>query len=276
MVNSFKVSDDIRLMNNLQHAYFYTTRDEYFPEHLHKMADQITLAGDLFQISAGFSSRSDRLFDGFNTITITGSGDYRVWRSGPHSIHVGIMFSSRGELWNLSLPLPMIAYRHRAHNFFINAGLPLLMVWRPHEKISLVLSGMLPCIGSARVYFNIHRYFSLSMEWSYRREPFYLIAYPYRDVRYAAYFLKEALNYNDESEEKKKFILESQRAGVTLSYNYDSVVSIFIFNGFRFSASYYMTNNILARGAAGRERIRDSYIMEAGARCGFSSGGITQ
>jgi hypothetical protein len=265
MLTSMKLTDELRLMYRLQYSYYRTTRDEDFPERLQKWTNYVVLGGGWFQVGVGASNKSDVLFKGFNTININASVNFQVWHSGHHSILLGAIFSSKAELWKSVLPLPTFAYRFVMPGLFISAGIPMLLVWRPDEHISLDLTGMLPGVGSMRLQFKIQQWLSLSLQWVRRIEPFYLHSYPIRDLGYLEYSLKEILNYQDERAEGKKFILASQRAGIGLAFNLEDYVTISLYNGLQFNASYYLTDNILARKTDGK-RIANAYIFEASVR----------
>jgi hypothetical protein len=252
----------------LLYSHYRTTRDENFPEKLHKLADNILLYGNRFQVYASISSKSDLLFRNFKSVNINAGASFRVWRSGGHSLRVGVFYSSRGELGGLTVPLPMFAYRYMKHDLFISIGLPMFMIWRPAKTISLVLRGVLPGVGNARLAFKLHENVSLALNWSVKRDIFYLTAYPFQgvhDLRYLTYSLKEVLNYDDESEENKKFVLRYQRIGCSFEFNVDHLVTFYVYNGFQFNASYYMTDRVLTRTGNG-DRIGNSYVFMAGAR----------
>jgi hypothetical protein len=268
LINSFRVSEGLWLCNGLFYSNYYTTRDRNFPERLQKLGEHIMLIGDRFTVNASVSSKSDILFHNFKSIDINAGANFRVWRSGPNSIRVGFIYSSRGELWTLALPLPTFAYRYATPTFIVSVGLPLFMAWRPNHTISLILAGLLPGVGRLQLRFKLHEYVSLGFQWTVRKEIFYLNAYPFRgynDLHYLTYSLRELLNYGDEREEDKKFVLSGSRAGITLSFNIQHHASIFIFNGLQFGASYYLTNNIVARSKH-PYRLGNFYVFEFGAR----------
>ncbi len=268
LIDSFRVDEGLWLMNGLFYSNYRTTRDENFPEKLHKLADHILLHGNRFQVYASVSSKSDLLFRNFKSVNINAGASFRVWRSGRQSLHVGVFYSSRGELGGVALPLPMFAYRYMKHDLFISIGLPMFMIWRPAKTISLVLRGVLPGVGNARLAFKLHENVSLALNWSVKRDIFYLTAYPFQgvhDLRYLTYSLKEVLNYDDESEENKKFVLRYQRIGCSFEFNVDHLVTFYVYNGFQFNASYYMTDRVLTRTGNG-DRIGNSYVFMAGAR----------
>jgi hypothetical protein len=268
LIDSFRVSKGLWLLNGLFYSNYYTTRDGNFPERLQKLGEHIMLMGDRFMVSASVSSKSDMLFHNYKSIDINAGANFRVWRSGPHSIRVGFIYSSRGELWTLALPLPTFAYRYASPRFLVSVGLPLFMAWRPNHTISLILAGLLPGVGRLQLRFKLHECVSLLLQWTVRKEIFYLNAYPFRgynDLHYLTYSLRELLNYGDEREEDKKFVLSSSRAGITLSFNIQNHASIFIFNGLQFGASYYLTNNIVARSKH-PYRLGNFYVLEFGAR----------
>jgi hypothetical protein len=186
-----------------------------------------------------------------------------------------VIFSSRGELWRYPFPLPLFSYRYLRRGFFMSLGLPLVMLWKPHEKITMVLTGMLPLVGSLRFSFRLHRYVSLSLEWHRRKESYYLTGYPFHDWRYGEYFLKRTFHYMYTDDQLKKFVMETQRTGATISFNYDEYFSIFIYNGYQFASSYYRTDNILAR-PKNPDRIANSYQVQAGVRGCLAFGGESE
>jgi hypothetical protein len=147
----------------------------------------------------------------------------------------------------------------------ISIGVPLYMVWRPHDQIAVILTGMLPGAGSAMVRFKLHLYVSLSLVWVHKIEPFYPTSYPFSDLRYMKYRVQEMLNYRDEIEENKKFVLSSNRAGVTFAFNIEGYVTISVFNGIQFASSYYQTRNVMDL-QPDRERIAGAYVFEVNAR----------
>jgi len=64
-----------------------------------------------------------------------------------------------------------------------------------------MLTGMLPGVGNARIKFKLHENVSMVLEWSLKKDIFYLNAYPFQgmhDLRYLTHTLKELLNYDDE------------------------------------------------------------------------------
>ena len=188
-----------------------------------------------------------------------------MWRTGPHSIHVGFIFSSKAEFWRSAFPLPTFAYRYVTPRLLISVGIPLYLVWRPHDDITVMVSGMLPGVGSAEVRFKLHRCVSLSLSWTHRLEPFYPTYYPFHDIRYLKYRVQEFFNYKDEIDENKKFILSTNRAGITFAFNIEGYVTISIFNGIQFWSSYYLTKNIMDL-RPDREWIANAYIFEVNAR----------
>jgi hypothetical protein len=265
LLTSLGLTEKLRFMYLIQYSYYHTTRDDNFPERLQKLGNHIVLSGGWFQVGVSVSSKSDVLFRAFDMVNIGANVNFEVWRSGHHSILIGAIFSSRAELWKSVLPLPTFAYRFMMPGLLISVGLPMFLVWRPNETVQISLYGILPGVGNARVKFNLHRYVSLSLHWSHQKEPYYLDAYPFHDLRYVGYFLKEVLNYRDEREERKKFVLETQRAGMSFAVNIEDYVTISVYNGLQFASSYYRTDNILARNRHG-ERIANAYIFEAGIR----------
>jgi hypothetical protein len=264
-LDTFRLADRLWLINRIHYAYYNTTRDKNFPDRLQKVGDNVMLRGEWFTAGAAVSSKSDILFQSFKSVNINAGANFRVWRSGPHSILVGFIFSSRAEYWRSAFPLPTFAYRYMTPRFMISVGIPLYMVWRPNDHIDVIITGMLPGVGSAQVRFKLHLYVSLSLSWVRRIEPFYLSGYPFRDLRYVKYRAQEILNYRDEIDENKKFILSTNRAGVTLAFNVEGYVTISVFNGIQFASTYYLTKNIMDL-RPDREYIRGAYVFEASAR----------
>jgi hypothetical protein len=265
LTDAFRVADRLWLMNRIQYAYYNTTRDKNFPARLQKLGDTLMLRGDWFTAGVAVSSKSNILFQSFRSVNINAGANFRAWRTGPHSILVGFIFSSRAEYWRSAFPLPTFAYRYVTSRFLISVGVPLYMVWRPHDQIAVILTGMLPGVGSARVRFKLHRCVSLSLVWAHRIEPFYPTSYPFRDLRYVKYRMQEILNYRDEIEKNKKFVLSGNRAGVTFAFNIEGYVTISVFNGIQFASSYYLTKNIMDL-RPDRERIAGAYVFEVNAR----------
>jgi hypothetical protein len=264
-VDAFRVADRMWLINSIHYAYYNTTRDENFPDRLQKLGDTIVLRGDWFTAGVAVSSKSNILFQSFKSVNINAGADFRVWRTGPHSIRVGFLSSSRAEFWGSAFPLPTFAYRYMTRRFLMSVGVPLYMVWRPGDDICVLITGMLPGVGSARIRFKLHLYVSLSLSWTHQVEPFYPTSYPFRDIRYLKYRVQKFFNYKDEIEENKKFMLSTNRAGVTLSFNIEGYASVSIFNGIQFWSSYYRTKNIMDL-RPDREWIANAYIFEVSAR----------
>jgi len=204
---------------------------------------------------------SDRPFSAFDRVNIYGSGSYRVWESGPHSIQIGMLFSSRGEVWRLAFPFPTFAYRYAGKDLFASIGLPMFLLWKPHRRVMLVCTGMLPGVGSALVSFSLHEYVSLSFSLSRQKEPFYPATYPYRDWRRIEYQLRQTLNYHDEDEERKKLVLETNQLAVGLGFNYHKDIAVTAKAGLQFKSSYYLTRNINDLHPD-RERIADSWFVQ--------------
>ncbi len=265
MMTSLRFSDTVRLLYRVQYSHYHTTRADNFPERLQNLGHNFVLHADWFQAAVGVSSKSDVLYRGFETVNINAGVKFRVWQSGHHAIFLGAIYSSKAELWKSILPLPTFAYRFMMPGFFVSVGIPMLLVWKPNEYISLALTGMLPGIGSMRLQFRLQKWLSLSFQWVRKIEPYYLHSYPFRDLSYVNYFFREALNYRDERVENKKFVLASQRAGIGISFNIEDYVHLVVFNGLQFNSSYYRTDNILARNTHGK-RIANAYIFEASAR----------
>jgi hypothetical protein len=265
LLDAFRLAERLWLINRIHYARYNTTRDKNFPERLQKLGDNIMLHGDWFLAGVAVSSKSNILFQSFKSVNINAGANFRVWRSGPHSILVGFIFSSRAEYWRSVFPLPTFAYRYRTPHFMISIGVPLYMVWRPHDQIAVILTGMLPGAGSAMVRFKLHLYVSLSLVWVHKIEPFYPTSYPFSDLRYMKYRVQEMLNYRDEIEENKKFVLSSNRAGVTFAFNIEGYVTISVFNGIQFASSYYQTRNVMDL-QPDRERIAGAYVFEVNAR----------
>ena len=261
IADAIPLSDDLRLMNYTSYGYRRTTRNYNFPDQLHTVGEILTLTGSRFSASAGVISRSDRPFSAFDRVNIYGSGSFRVWDSGPHSIHVGMLFSSRGEVWQLAFPLPTLSYRFMRKDLFASIGLPMFLLWKPHKRVMLVCTGMLPGVGRALVSFSLHEYVSLSFSLSRRKEPFYPATYPYRDWRRIEYQLRQTLNYHDEDEERKKLVLETNQLAVGLGFNYHKDIAVTAKAGLQFKSSYYLTRNIYDPHPD-RERIADSWFVQ--------------
>ncbi len=269
--NSFMIGDSYRLGVNLSYEQSNTFRDKNFPDRLYNAAGGLILSGDRFFVYAGAANRSDRLFRGLNDITLSAAALGTVYRSGPHGVVIGGVFSLRGELWKFPAPLPVIAYRYANKTFVIFAGFPFFMAWRPNKWFSLTLTGYLPGVGRAVFTFKVTDIFTIALDYAHRKDTYHLNNIPFHDLDldHLTRRFRDLAGMNDSGQ---RFVLETNETGVRFSVRPAREVTLYAHAGLRFRSSYYFTKNILAI-PSNRDWIANSLLFKAGANFLFHSGG---
>lgn len=266
--NSFRVGRGIRLGAGVSYGQTNEFKDDNFPNSLYRATASLSVSGPRFNVTASATNRADEFLKRFDDVNLTLLAMGTVYRKGPHGLVIGGVYTSRNELWNLALPMPLIAYRYVSRNLIVNVGVPFFLLWRPSQNTMMVLAGMLPGVGSFQFTYRAGKHVTIGCEYTHTKEHYYLHRYPYHDWRFLDHELRRLTgNLN----KKSQFYLDGHTTGGRITVRPHESVSFFVFAGVRLAQSYNYTTNVLSQGPR-PTRIPASFIAKGGLECRFWSG----
>ena len=259
--NSFTLPDSWKLVSNIKYDEFHIYRDKNHPKRLHKAYAGLIATGPGFFTMASLSYRSDGFFISHRSLggLVVASGD--VYRNGPHSISIGVFYSSLVSfdiLGNISIPLPTMAYSYISTPAIVSLGIPLVFILKPVKKLSIFIFGMFPLTARFRISYKVASFLKISAGYNYKKESFQLNKFPYKDLDYVYYLARRSVR---KGEKYKNFIFERHRAGLTLTITTSDYFDIIIYNGFQFSSSYAFNDNTMTYNVIGKKNVPDTYIF---------------
>ncbi len=135
--------------------------------------------------SLSVGSASDRPFHSINEMTAGVSAFLRVPSGERNAWLFSMSYSPTGQV---SFPIPMVAYVWQPSDYLrVNAGLPLQVMYRPTEDLTLVASYMLLTNVHAQALYRVTRQLRLHAGYDWSNQGFFLADRPDVNDRFFSY-----------------------------------------------------------------------------------------
>lgn len=252
LIDAFTINGSSKINNYFFFTYNNCESDVPVPAELYKIRENFSFSIDKVRFLFGFANNTNRPFRSYHDLTINSAAYYEIYRDGGHTIQFSVVYSSLiNRNIGLPIPIPLINYTFENKELDLVIGMLTMLEWRPVD------------------YFTLRcRYIPVStvnVSFEFRPLPFLILGTEYS-------YDKDVYLVNEREDTNENLFYEYQRVGERISCYVHRNISLIVFAGYQFGASYIYGRSEFKR-YQGEYRVRyvldNAYIIQAGFRVLF-------